>query len=137
MSFRARQTEETVYRDARYNRRMRRMEVMETTEDGTPLAVVCRDRTRRRIGTTGKEGALSAACDQVRVSLVPVLVPKVDKRLDPHTRVYRDEALELIDCILAGVTVGDKSEIGFFEARRRYAYRDVDVCERTKQIRPT
>ena len=136
-------------RDAYFDSQMRRMvhvEIQEN-EDGearTFAFTVARDKTRRPLHQTGKEGSRRIACQQVKVNLVPVLEPKPDRRLeglpdDEREAAIKADGLRKIHAMQQGITttyqVGAKGfisheDIGCDEAVRRYGRKTYDVCER-------
>jgi hypothetical protein len=131
MSFRARN------RDARYNRRLRKMEVLDTETDGTPIALVCSDNTRRLFSKTGKEGAQQAAADQVGVKLVRVAEPRLPKHITDREQGMHI-ALERFHAIADQLSLtAERDENGYYvrpsltrrEAIKRYGRETNEVCE--------
>lgn len=95
------------------------------TEMQRKLAVHCDDGTRRPADKTGKEDAFVAACEQVGIAVVPVLVPK--------SRGFRGR--QQVEAVLGGMQLEKdltmQEWIGYEVAAERYSRRTVDACEQT------
>lgn len=148
-----------------WNRQTSRMVVVEYGFDAkkgryVPVSLVADDGTRRRMGSTGKEGARRAACQQVKVSFVPVISPDEEVLRDQYASVRRvsrmteddkplkedgtvyteaDAAKDVLYAIQQGMTLRPEAnedglyalqDIGASEAARRYARRVDSICPR-------
>lgn len=127
-------------RDARYSRRLRRLVVFETAPDGTRLSILCRDQTRRPLGSTGTEGARREACELAKVPLVTVAEPLPDRRFAPGSQTRQDDMLARLHCIVYGVSLHpERGEDGHdvyvslsrSEAVTRYGRWVQEACPRT------
>lgn len=117
------------HKSARWNRELGRMQTIEETEDGTTTAVYCRDGSRRNVHLTGKEGAILAACEEAKLLLVEVLIPKS----------YGRRGRQQVEAIMGGMDLTRdltmEEFIGYDQAEKMHAYSSVDPCEKTVSVR--
>jgi hypothetical protein len=165
MSYNSRATAEQRYHSARWNRRRRRMErteenaagvivavgeptargvnrkppVIERWDDGAPLALLCSDGSRRHPGKSGKEGAYIESCRQVKIAVVPVVLPNEPR---PRKTTTLEEAAKeaawremvtrrRVEAIMGGMTEDMTDWIGYDAAAKRHGRATVDACEKT------
>ena len=165
MSYNARVTAEKRYHSARFNRRLRRMERteenaagtvvamgekptresrrvypdLERDADGKIAALLCSDGSRRAVGRSGKEGAYVEACRQVKIAVVPVILPNEPRprRTETEEEAARDAAWRAmvarrrVEAIMGGMTEDMTDWIGYEAAAKQHGRATVDACEKT------
>lgn len=113
-----------------YQKKAHRAPVATRTEAQRTIAVHCDDGSRRSADKTGKEGAFVEACRQVKVAVVPVLVPKSHQP---------ERGRSQVEAIMGGMQLERdltmKEFIGYEQSARNYAHRQVDECQCTMASR--